>query len=320
MEKLSYEQAYKWGAEQLQEAEIAEAELDARLLLEYVCGTDRNTLLVHGDREVSAEENDNYVNLISERKKHKPLQHLTGVQEFMGLEFYVNSNVLIPRQDTEILVEEVMRRLHDGMHILDMCTGSGCILLSLLYYSNDCTGIGVDISEEALAVAERNAEKINERKKREERKALRFRFLQGNLFEALKRENESIAKTDAEMNAEMNTEINAESEETAIPERFEMIVSNPPYIRRDVIDTLMSEVKDHEPLLALDGKEDGLYFYREILKRAKEYLTRGGELFFEIGHDQGQAVKELMEAVGFVEVEVIQDFAGLDRVVCGIWR
>lgn len=320
MEKLSYEQAYKWGAERLREAEIAEAELDARLLLEYVCGTDRNTLLVHGDREVSAEENGNYVNLISERKKHRPLQHLTGVQEFMGLDFYVNQNVLIPRQDTEILVEEVMRRLHDGMHILDMCTGSGCILLSLLYYSNDCTGIGVDISEEALAVAERNAEKINERKKREERKALRFRFLQGNLFEALKRENESIAKTDAEMNAEMNTEINAESEETAIPERFEMIVSNPPYIRRDVIDTLMPEVKDHEPLLALDGKEDGLYFYREILKRTKEYLTRGGELFFEIGHDQGQAVKELMEAAGFVEVEVIQDFAGLDRVVCGIWR
>lgn len=313
MEKLSYEQAYKWGAEQLREAEIAEAELDARLLLEYVCDTDRNTLLAHGGREVSAEENDNYVNLISERKKHKPLQHLTGVQEFMGLEFYVNSNVLIPRQDTEILVEEVMRRLHDGMHILDMCTGSGCILLSLLYYSNDCTGIGVDISGEALAVAERNAEKINERKKKEERKELRFRFLQGNLFDALKQQNESMAKTDAE--------INAEPEGTpAIPGQFEMIVSNPPYIRRDVIDTLMPEVKDHEPLLALDGKKDGLYFYREILKQAKEYLTRGGELFFEIGHDQGQTVKELMEAAGFDEVEVIQDFAGLDRVVHGIRR
>ena len=161
MEKRSYEQTYRWGTERLREAEIAEAELDARLLLEYVCGTDRNTLLVHGDREVTAEENESYVNLISERRKRIPLQHLTGKQEFMGLEFYVNQDVLIPRQDTEILVEEAMRSLHDGMRILDMCTGSGCILLSLLYYSNDCTGIGVDISEKALAAAGRNAEKIN---------------------------------------------------------------------------------------------------------------------------------------------------------------
>ncbi len=159
MEKRSYEQTYRWGTERLREAEIAEAELDARLLLEYVCGTDRNTLLVHGDREVTADENESYVNLISERRKRIPLQHLTGKQEFMGLEFYVNQDVLIPRQDTEILVEEAMRSLHDGMRILDMCTGSGCILLSLLYYSNDCTGIGVDISEKALAAAGRNAEK-----------------------------------------------------------------------------------------------------------------------------------------------------------------
>lgn len=306
MEKLSYEQAYRWGTERLREADIAEAELDARLLLEFVCGTDRNTLLVHGDREVTVKENDNYVNLISGRKKHIPLQYLTGVQEFMGLKFYVNQHVLIPRQDTEILVEEAMRRLHDGMRILDMCTGSGCILLSLLYYSNDCTGIGVDISEEALAVAGRNAEEIGAKKKAEEGKELRVSFLRGDLFDALKQKEENVTEADAVADRIWTDR-----------KQFEMIVSNPPYIRRDVIDTLMPEVREHEPLSALDGREDGLYFYREILKQVGEYLARGGELFFEIGHDQGQAVKELMEAAGFREVEVIQDYAGLDRVVYG---
>lgn len=285
---LSYKKVYDWGVEELRQAQVAEAELDARLLLEYVCGTDRNTLLAHGEREVTKTENKSYVNLISERKKRIPLQHLTGVQEFMGLEFYVNRNVLIPRQDTEILVEEVMRHLHDGMRILDMCTGSGCILLSLLYYSNDCTGLGVDISPAALETAVRNAKKLNAGKAAEGKRELHANFVQSNLFEDLK------------------------------PEAYDFIVSNPPYIKSDVIDTLMPEVKDHEPHLALDGREDGLYFYREILKQAGNYLTRGGMLFFEIGHDQGQAVKELMKAAGYAEVEVMQDFAGLDRVVCGI--
>lgn len=207
----------------------------------------------------------------------------------MGLEFYVNRNVLIPRQDTEILVEEVMRHLHDGMRILDMCTGSGCILLSLLYYSNDCTGLGVDISPEALETAVQNAKKLNAGKAAEGKRELHVDFMQSNLFGDLK------------------------------PEVYDFIVSNPPYIKSGVIDTLMPEVKDHEPHLALDGREDGLYFYREILEQAGNYLTRGGMLFFEIGHDQGQAVKELMKAAGYAEVEVMQDFAGLDRVVCGIW-
>lgn len=289
MVDLSYKKVYGWGVEELRQAQVAEAELDARLLLEYVCGTDRNTLLAHGEREVTETENASYVNLISERKKRIPLQHLTGVQEFMGLEFYVNRNVLIPRQDTEILVEEVMRHLHDGMRILDMCTGSGCILLSLLYYSNDCTGLGVDISPEALETAVQNAKKLNAGKAAEGKRELHVDFMQSNLFGDLK------------------------------PEVYDFIVSNPPYIKSGVIDTLMPEVKDHEPHLALDGREDGLYFYREILEQAGNYLTRGGMLFFEIGHDQGQAVKELMKAAGYAEVEVMQDFAGLDRVVCGIW-
>lgn len=283
---LHYGQVYKWGRAQLEEAEIMEAELDARLLLEHICGTDRNTLLAHGDMEVTEEKYRCYVNYIAERKKHVPLQYITGIQEFMGLEFTVNEHVLIPRQDTEILVEEVMRHLHDGMRILDMCAGSGCILLSLLYYSNDCTGTGVDISEDALDVARLNAGKLKKLKNE-----LEVRFIQSDLFERL-----------------------------IMPrnEQFEIIVSNPPYIRSDVIRTLMPEVKEYEPLIALDGKSDGLFFYREIIRQAKEHLTGGGRLFFETGYDQAQAVKIMMEEAGYTEVEIVKDFAGLDRVVHGI--
>lgn len=284
----TYKNLYEWGMQQLKQAEIPEAELDARLLLESVCKTDRNTLLVHGQREVSPEEYECYVNYITERKTHRPLQYITGVQEFMGLPFLVNENVLIPRQDTEILVEEAMRHLHDGMHILDMCTGSGCILLSLLYYSNDCSGLGVDISDKALQTARQNAEHIRTLKNE-----IDVTFTQSNLFENLADNEEYVGA-------------------------FEMIVSNPPYIQSHVIDTLMPEVGQYEPRLALDGKEDGLYFYRLIIEQAGEYLAGGGELFFEIGCDQGHDVRKMMEEAGYKEVEVVKDYAGLDRVVCGI--
>lgn len=292
---IDYRQAYEWGVERLRLADIVEAELDARLLLEYVCGTDRNTLLAHGDREVTAEEYDSYVNQIAKREKHIPLQHITGRQEFMGLEFLVNEHVLIPRQDTEILVEEALLHLHDGMRILDLCTGSGCILLSLLYYSNGCTGLGIDISEEALRVAGQNLDRL--RRTKEEMNAS---FIKSDLFELFQDDRQP----------------EGDSIE-AYPQQFEMIVSNPPYIRRDVIKTLMPEVREHEPLLALDGKEDGLFFYRRIIGQADNYLAGGGELLLEIGYDQGETVKEMMEAAGYTEVEVIKDFAGLDRVVRG---
>ena len=157
---MTYEGLYRWGREELLSAEITEAQLDARLLLESVCGTGRNDLLVHGDREVDSEKQNAYERLIAGRKARIPLQQLTGVQEFMGLEFLVDEHVLIPRQDTEILVEEVLKNLYDGMRILDLCTGSGCILISLLHYSNDCEGVGADISAEALEVARRNARKL----------------------------------------------------------------------------------------------------------------------------------------------------------------
>lgn len=283
---MRYREAYDWGVSRLAGVKIEESTLDARLLLEYVCGTDRNTLLAHGDREVEDKEQKEYQALIEERAKHIPLQYLTGTQEFMGLTYMVNQNVLIPRQDTEVLVEEVMRNLHDGMRILDMCTGSGCILLSLLQYSNDCTGIGVDLSKEALAVAEENYRRLKENKPE-----MSAEFLQSDLFDRL-----------------VQDEVG----------RFDIVVSNPPYIRTDVIDTLMPEVREHEPIMALDGREDGLYFYRKITAGAKAFMNRGGMLFYEIGCGQSQEVAAIMRGEGFSEIEVVKDFAGLDRVVCGV--
>lgn len=273
---MQYQELYRMGKDRLTEAKIPEAELDARLLLEEVCGTDRNDLLVHGDKEIPPEQCDRYVEYIQRRQKREPLQQITGYQEFMGLRFKVTPDVLIPRQDTEILVEEVMRYVHDGMHILDMCTGSGCILLSLLKYSNDCEGTGCDISEPALKVAEENAKELS----------LNASFVQSNLFEN-------------------------------ISGKYEFIVSNPPYIPTEVIPTLMEEVRDHEPVSALDGREDGLYFYREIVEKAGEYLYPGGMLFFEIGYDQAEKVSSLMREAGYQEVTVCKDLAGLDRVVYG---
>lgn len=275
---MVYSELYHRGKEKLLLAGIGEAELEARLLLEYVCKTTRSDLLAHGDREVAPDQESAYRELIGRRMDRIPLQHLTGEQEFMGLPFSVNEHVLIPRQDTEILVEEVLRNLHDGMRILDMCTGSGCILISLLHYSNDCEGVGADISEEALEVARENARKLLG--------GGEIHFISGDLF-------------------------------TNISGKFDVIVSNPPYIRRNVIDTLMPEVREHEPKQALDGGGDGLDFYRRIIEESREYLFRGGMLFFEIGYDQKEAVCTLMKEAGFLEIQAVKDYAGLDRVVYG---
>lgn len=273
---MEYAAIYRMGAERLQQAGIGEALLDARLLLEAVCGTDQNTLLAHGDRPVTEQQKESYVNYIEQRSCHVPLQHITGYQEFMGLRFLVSPAVLIPRQDTETLVEEVMRFLHDGMRILDLCTGSGCILLSLLRYSNDCVGVGSDLSEDALLVAKENASLLG----------LEADFICSDLFEK-------------------------------IEGKYEIIVSNPPYIRSGDIPGLMEEVREHDPMMALDGGEDGLSFYRRIIAQAGSYLHFGGMLFLEIGADQAQEVAEYMSKAGYRDVTVCKDLAGLDRVVYG---
>ena len=280
---MTYRECYEQGCRTLQAAGIEEAALDARLLLEAVCGTDRNDLLVHGEQPVAPEAEEKYLNWIRQRAEHIPLQQLTGEQGFMGLTFSVNEHVLIPRQDTEILVEEVLKELRDGMRVLDMCTGSGCILLSLLHYSNDCEGLGVDLSAEALEVAGRNVLKVLTPEKAEH-----AHFLQSDLFEK-------------------------------VEGKFEIIVSNPPYIASAEVEKLMPEVRDHEPRMALDGTEDGLHFYRRIIEEAGKHLVSSGMLFFEIGYDQGQAVSELMRTEGYCDVQVVQDYAGLDRVVFGTY-
>lgn len=274
---MQYQKIYRQGASVLKKAGIEEASLDARLLLEEICDTDRTALYAHGDKELSPEQEKQYLEWINLRAKRIPLQHILGETEFMGLTFLVNEDVLCPRPDTEVLVEEVLKHLHDGMRILDIGTGSGCILLSLLHYSNDCRGVGADISGKALRIAKENAERLS---------IEQVCFVESDLFEK-------------------------------VEGQFEIIVSNPPYIKSGDIENLMPEVRDHDPYAALDGGTDGLFFYREITEKAKDYLPGGGMLFYEIGYDQGEAVRRIMEEGGFREVEIVKDFSGFDRVVFG---
>lgn len=281
---MKYRELYELGTLKLKASGIDEYNLDARLLLEHVLGTSATTLFSEPNMEVQKEGEDKYLELIDKRGQHIPLQHLTGKQWFMGLEFNVSKDVLIPRQDTECLVELVAHELHDGMKILDMCTGSGCILLSLLHYSNDCSGLGADLSTKALEIANKNAVDLGMDEMISDG---RLRFVQGNLFEN-------------------------------IDETFDIIVSNPPYIVTCEIESLMPEVRDHEPFMALNGKEDGLFFYREIVKESSRYLNKGGLLAFEIGNTQGKDVSSLLEEAGFVDVKVTKDLCGNDRVVSGI--
>lgn len=282
-EYFTYREIYSEGAEALAAVleQEREAQLDARLLLEHVCGTSVQTLLLEGDRPVSESDADLYRELIKRRCSREPLAYILGKWDFMGLEFGVSSHVLIPEQDTENLVEEVMIELCDGDRILDLCTGSGCILLSLLHYSNATTGVGTDLSEEAIAAARENAERLG--------LSDRSEWRTGDLFEAVRPE-----------------------------ERFDIIVSNPPYIESGIIAELEPEVRIHEPRMALDGGDDGLDFYRRIIPEAADHLVTGGMLFLEIGYDQADQVSALMKDAGYYEVRAIKDYGGNDRIVCGI--
>lgn len=300
---MNYRECYSKGAALLKEAGVPEPEIDARLLLEHVCGTDRNTLLVHGDIPVKEDKQNAYQALLGKRKERIPLQILLGSQWFCGLEFLVNEHVLIPRQDTEILVEAALKCLKPGMRLLDMCTGSGCILISLLAMTEGVTGCGVDISEEALKVAKENGARLLSSEKQPQ-------WYQGDLFAALCKDTMQTMPGDAA--AQMDAVLTVMSDN-----QYDMIVSNPPYIPSSVIETLQPEVRDFEPRNALDGSEDGLLFYRRIVKECIPFLKENGHLMFEIGHDQGEAVKSLMDAAGFVETMIIKDYAGLDRVAAG---
>lgn len=283
-EKCSLQEALKCAEQYLNACGIADASVDAWLLLEHVTGISRTRFLMDRGQLMSEDERTRYQELLLKRGTHIPLQHLTGVQEFMGLEFLVNEHVLIPRQDTEILVEEAMKRLRPGMRVLDLCTGSGCIGISLAKLSSAISVDGADISEEALKMAQKNAERLE----------VPVRLFHSDLF--------NICTTQTEC-AELGV--------------YDMIVSNPPYIRTSVIEELSEEVRLHEPFGALDGKEDGLYFYDRIIRESSAHLSENGWLLFEIGYDQGEAVSRLMAENGFADISVVPDLAGLDRVVYG---
>lgn len=327
------------GTEQLQSAGIEDAGTDAWLLLSEVFGMSRARYFMDMNQHCDPELTERYFSLIDRRCERIPLQHILGKAPFMEYEFEVNEHVLTPRADTEVLVEEAFSQIrklwrdrladegkgtlskigHTGegltanacaedqrngqdetnevsgsgqrdggysgksLQILDMCTGSGCIAISLAAMAKEagiaCQVTAVDLSEEALAVAGSNNDRICNGS---------VDFICSNLFEALPEDRQ-----------------------------FDIIVSNPPYIRSDEIEGLMPEVRDHEPRMALDGMGDGLFFYREIIKNSRSYLKKDGMLLFEIGYDQGISVPEIMKSQGFTEVAVIQDLAGLDRVVTG---
>lgn len=279
---MTYRQARLEAASRLRDVGVENETAESGFLLEAACGVGMNRFLLCQMDEMTEEEENAYFALTAKRCERIPLQHLTGEQEFMGLRFKVNEHVLIPRQDTEVLVEEAIRILGQSavaemsMSVLDLCTGSGCIAVSIKSFCPNVNITASDVSKEALAVATENAK----------RNHTEVTFLESDLF-------------------------------SAITGPFDMIVSNPPYIPSSVIPTLMPEVRDHEPHLALDGTEDGLHFYKEITKSAASHLNPRGYLLFEIGYDQGEAVAELMRQHGFTEIEIIPDLTGLDRVVKG---
>ena len=263
--------------ERLQKAGIEDFEYESWVLLEWKLHIDRAEFYMNPNGEVKQELLEELEEVLLKREQRVPLQYLMGECEFMGFDFSVDERVLIPRQDTETLVEEALKTVKPGMKVLDMCTGSGCIIISILHNVEGVKGYAVDISKQAVNVAKENA-KLNE---------VPVLFERSDLFEM-------------------------------VTEKFDVIVSNPPYIPTDVIPQLMPEVQVFEPIEALDGKEDGLYFYRKIVEQSKDYLNSGGSLMFEIGYDQGKDVSKMMTDAGFSNVCVKKDLAGNDRVVTGM--
>lgn len=273
---MTYREAIHLGEKVLSIAGVPDVKTDAWLLFEYVAKIDRNYYYTYIDEEITEQTLAEYECALKKRAERIPVQYITGETEFMGLPFKVNSNVLIPRQDTETLVEEALKVIRPGMKVLDICTGSGCIIISIMHFAKEIEGFASDISRHAINLAKENAKMNN----------VSVTFETGDLFDHIRG-------------------------------NYDVIVSNPPYIRTEEIPKLMPEVQNFEPVQALDGKEDGLYFYRRIVEEAKEYLNPNGFLLFEIGYDQGKEVSKLMENAGYKNVKVIKDLAGNDRVVSG---
>ena len=278
MSKITYENALREASNLLQAESISDAELDAWYLLEHVTGLRRVDYMIRAREDMPVDLYENYQQLLKKRALHIPLQYLTGSQEFMGLSFHVNESVLIPRQDTERLVEEVLKVSKDK-DILELCTGSGCIIISLAKLGELKNAVAVDISEEAIKIAKENAVAND----------VSVTYLQSDMF-------------------------------TNVFGTYDVIVSNPPYIESEVIDGLMPEVKDHEPRIALDGDTDGLKFYRVLAKESGRFLNKNGRIYLEIGCNQAAAVRELLIQNGFTQINVVKDYAGLDRVVSAVYE
>lgn len=297
------------GQKRLKDAGISEYELDAWYLFEHVFGISRARYFLCARERAGEEKRPEFEALLKRRAAREPLQYIIGTQEFMGLEFYVNRYTLIPRQDTETLVETVLAEHREkDISLLDMCTGSGCIAVSLAALGGYAHVEAADISEEALAAAKKNAKRIlgdaEEESGPRERSAGneesghpggaesgRIVFRKSDMFSAFSRQ-----------------------------EKFDIIVSNPPYIPSAVLEELEPEVRNFEPRSALDGMEDGLFFYRKLAEECGRFLKENGAVYFEIGYDQGSAVCGLLMAHGFKDTRIIRDLAGKDRVVCGRWQ
>lgn len=263
------------GIQTLKDENIPDADYDSRALLEHVYGISKHDFFMNPDKNV---EEEPYLDAIKKRAKRYPLQYITGEQWFMGYRFIVNENVLIPRQDTEILVEKTLNIISnmgkEKCTVLDMCTGSGCIAICLDKMCTSACVTAVDVSEKALQVA---------------------------------RDNSTENKADINL---VHSDLFGNIQET-----FDVIVSNPPYIPAKVIEGLMPEVRDYEPEMALNGAEDGLLFYREISREALKYLNRGGYILYEIGCEQAEDVLNILKSNGYTDINVYKDLAGLDRVV-----
>ena len=347
-----------YGKKILKNAGIVEADLDAWYLFEQIFGISRAQYFLcarenivgstaqkiavqeqHGDLLESGnalecaelwlkEKLSAYEHALKKRAARIPLQQIIGQQEFMGLSFFVNEHVLIPRQDTETLVELVLQEQKDkDISILDMCTGSGCIAVSLKKLGGYAHVEGADISEESLKVAKRNSEEILENNDvNNDAVNSRTEQIQNctNLTNNQNKQDNSEERMVSEVRRVSQAGVTFRHSDmfSNFPEteQFDVIVSNPPYIPSAVIEELEPEVRDHEPRGALDGTADGLYFYRILAEECAKHLTPGGHVYFEIGYDQGAAVKELLDIHGFKDTRVIQDLAGKDRVVCGAWQ
>ena len=278
---MTIREALVKGTKILNNAGIEAPAVDAGVMLCHVLECDRTYLYAHGDENLNTNSMGNYSLELNRRCAGMPVQYITGNQEFMGLDFHVGPGVLIPRQDTEILVESVIElgiKSRNALKILEIGTGSGCIAVSLAYYMKNSFVIAADISGKALEIAGMNALKHGV--------SGRIEYIRSNLFDR-------IGMTG-----------------------FDIIVSNPPYARRSEISALQREVRDFEPELALDGGEDGLDFYKSIINNAPEYLKENGDLAFEVGINQAGDIVKLMKG-RFQDIAVKKDLAGIDRVVLG---